>query len=392
MSPENSSTKVCPTCGTRLSENATRCLVCGRNFSTPTAPAKVEKSNPVESPKLPELKLSLPAALGLIVLILGLGAAIIFLILQGTGHVATPTETPTITLTPTNTVVQPTVEATLASTYTPLPPIDYTIQAGDLCSSLAATYKVSITSIIDLNNLDENCTIYPGNSIKIPQPTPTNTPQPTGTLSPAEATSASCQTLAYTVAENDTLSSIAANYNISIESLKNFNNLPSDNVWVGENLSLPLCERLPTEGPSPTPTTPPTYPAPNLLLPNDGIVYPNTTETITLQWSSVGTLRSNEAYQVTIEDVSSEGTKRSVQYVTDTKVNVPVNLRPQDNTSHIFRWWVIAARQTGSNADGTPIYETNGATSDMRVFGWAGTSGGTGSVNVSPTATPTPTK
>jgi len=391
MSPENSTTKVCPTCGTRLSENATRCLVCGRNFSTPAAPVKAEKSNPVESPKLPELKLSLPAALGLIVLILGLGAAIIFLVLQGTGKVATPTETPTVTLTPTMTVVQPTVQPTSAVTNTPLAPIDYTIKDGDLCSSLAATYKVSIASIIALNNLDDNCTIYPGNSIKIPQPTPTNTPQPTGTLSPAEATSASCQTLSYTVTENDTLSSISANYNISIESLKNFNNLPSDNVWVGEVLSLPLCQRLPTEGPSPTPTTPPPYPAPNLLLPNDGIVYPNTTDSITLQWSSVGTLRSNEAYQVTIEDVSSEGAKRSVQYVTDTKVTVPVSLRPQDNTSHIFRWWVIAARQTGSNADGTPIYVTNGATSEYRVFGWVGTNGG-GNVNISPSATPTPTK
>jgi LysM repeat protein len=385
MSPENSTTKVCPTCGTRLSENATRCLVCGRNFSVAT-PVKNEKSNPVEGPRLPELKLSLPAALGLIVLILALGAAIIFLVLQGTGHVTTPTETPTLTITPTNTIAQPTKEPTVAATFTPLPPIQYVIKAGDLCSSLAAYYKVSINSLIETNNLDTNCTLYPGNTIMIPQPTPTATAQPTGTLSPAEATSAACQTIPYVVVANDTVSSISANYNISVESIKSFNNLPSDNVWVGENLSLPLCERLPTSGPTPTPTTPPPYSAPNLLLPNDGIVYSSTTDIISLQWSSVGTLRENEVYMVTIEDVSAEGAKRNVQYVTDTKVNVPVNLRPTDNTSHIFRWWVIAARQTGSNADGTPIYVTNGATSSMRVFGWAGTSGG----SVSPTATATP--
>ena len=384
MSPENtnSNTKVCPTCGTRLSENATRCLVCGRNFSVP-ALTKTTQSNPVESPRLPELKLSLPAALGLIVLILALGAAIIFLILQGTGRVATPTATPTLTLTPTITVSQPTTQPTAEPTYTPLPPIDYTIQSGDLCSGLAAYYHVSINSIIDLNKLDTNCTLYPGNVIKIPQPTPTATAQPTGTLSAVEATTSACQTVDYVVKENDTVSSISLNYSISIESIKNYNNLPSDNVWVGEHLSLPLCERLPTSGPSPTPTTPPPYPAANLLLPNDGIVYSSVTDTITLQWSSVGTLRDNEAYMVTIEDVSSTGTKRNVQYVKDTKVNVPVSLRPLDNTSHIFRWWVIVARQTGSNADGTPIYATNGATSSMRVFGWAGTNGGT-----SPTATP----
>ncbi|MHC1741271.1 MAG: LysM peptidoglycan-binding domain-containing protein [Anaerolineaceae bacterium] len=377
MSPENSNTKVCPTCGTRLSENATRCLVCGRNFSVST-PTKTTSSNPVESPRLPELKLSLPAALGLIVLILALGAAIVFLILQTTGRVASPTATPTLTLTPTNTLLpKPTTEPTLAPTFTPLPPIDYTVQSGDLCSGLAAYYNVSIDSIKLLNNLDADCTLYPGVAIKIPQPTPTATAQPTGTLSAADATSSACQTVPYTVTENDTLSSISLNYSISVESIKNFNNLPNDFVWAGQRLNLPLCERLPTEGPTPTPTTPPAYPAANLLLPNDGIVYSNSTDTITLQWSSVGVLRENEAYLVTIEDVTSTGAKRVVQYVKDTKVNVPLSLRPVDNTSHIFRWWVVVAIQTGSNADGTPIYLTNGATSSMRVFGWTGTSGGT---------------
>jgi LysM repeat protein len=384
MSPENttSNTKVCPTCGTRLSENATRCLVCGRNFSVPTSTKPVQ-SNPVESPRLPELKLSLPAALGLIVLVLALGAAIVFLILQGTGHVATPTSTPTLTLTPTSTVAQPTVIPTVVPSFTPLPPITYTIQSGDLCSGLAAYYHVSINSIIDLNSLDANCDIYPGNTIKIPQPTPTASPQPTGTLSAAEATSAACQTFQYTVKANDTLSSISINYNISVASIQSFNNIQSDFVWSGEILNLPLCQRLPTEGPTPTPTTPPPYPAANLLLPDDGVVYSSVTDTIILQWSSVGTLRDNEAYMVTIEDVSSTGTKRDVEYVRDTKLTVPLSLRPLDNTSHIFRWWVVAARQTGSNADGTPIYVTNGATSSTRVFGWAGTSNGT-----NPTATP----
>ena len=373
MSPDNinSPTKVCPTCGTRLSENATRCLVCGRNFSVA---AKPSQASPVESPRLPELKLSLPAALGLIVLILGLGAGIIFLILQGTGRVSSPTVTPTLTLTPTNTSTpKPTTEPTLAATYTPLPPVEYTVKANDLCSGLAATYHVSITSITELNNLSSDCPLYENQKILIPQPTPTVTAQPTATLSAAEATDQACSALQYQVKENDTLSSISANYNISVESIKTYNGLTSDNVWVGEYINLPLCQRLPTEGPTPTPTAPPPYSAPSLLLPADGTVYTNITDTITLQWSSVGTLRDNEAYMVTIEDVTSSGEKRSVQYVTDTKLTVPASLRPLDSTSHILRWSVVVARQTGSNADGTPIYVTNGATSQMRVFGWAGT-------------------
>ncbi len=378
MTPEKSNTsptKVCPTCGTRLSENATRCLVCGRNF---TPSAKPAQSNPVESPRLPELKLSLPLALGLIVGILILGAAIVFFILRGIGQVAAPTATPTVSPTPTNTVTPPpTEEPTLGPTFTPLAPIEYVVKAGDLCSSLAATYNVSITSIEQLNNLSADCVLTENQKILIPQPTPTPTSMPTATLSPAEATESACGTLQYEVQANDTLSSIAANYSIAIDSIKTFNKMSSDIVWPGMYLSLPLCQRLPTEGPTPTPTTPPPYQAPSLLLPVDGIVYSNITDTITLQWSSVGTLRENEAYQVTIEDVTSGGTVRNVQYVTDTKLTVPASLRPLDNTSHIFRWWVIAARQSGSNADGTPIYQTNGAISEMRVFGWAGTNTGT---------------
>lgn len=377
MSPEKSSPtmKVCPTCGTRLSENATRCLVCGRNFSVS---AKPSQSNPVESPKLPELKLSLPAAIGLIVLILALGAAIVFLILQGTGRVTSPTPEPTMTFTPTGTATSlPSSEPTLEPTFTPLPPIDYVVQAEDQCISIAANYGVSLQSIKELNGLTDECYIYEGLTLKIPQPTPTASPQPTATLSAAEATTSACQTLPYTVTENDTFSSISANYSISVDSIKNYNNLTSDVVWTGMKLILPLCQRLPTEGPTPTPTTPPPYTAPSLLLPEDGIVYSNTTDTITLQWSSVGTLRENEAYQVTIEDVTSNGTNRVVQYVTDTKLTVPVSLRPVDNISHIFRWWVVAARKSGSNTDGTPIYETNGATSSQRVFGWSGTNTGT---------------
>lgn len=367
--------KVCPTCGTRLSENATRCLVCGRNF---TVTSKPSQESPVESPRLPELKLSLPAALGLIFLVLAVGAGIVYLILQGTGKITAATPDATMTVTPTMTASpQPSSEPTLAPTYTPLPPIDYVVQENDQCVLLAAYHDVSLQSIIDANGLTSDCILAVGQTIKIPQPTPTATAQPTSTQSSSQSTSEACQTLDYTVAENDTLSSIAANYNIAIDSIKSYNNTTSDVVWVGMQLKLPLCMRLPTEGPTPTPTTPPPYAAPSLLLPVDGVVYANTTDVITLQWSSVGTLRENEVYMVTIEDVTSNGVSRVVQYVTDTKLTVPVSLRPTDSTSHIFRWWVVAARQAGFNADQTPIYETNGAISTARVFGWAGTSSAT---------------
>ncbi len=379
MSPESttSSNRVCPTCGTRLSENATRCLVCGRTFTTSAkSPAAV---SPIQSPKLPELKLSLPAAIGLIILVLGLGAALIFLILQGTGRVTTPTATPTITLTPTSTNTPvPTLEPTIAPTATPLPPKEHVVAANEVCSSIALRYGVSVQSIAGLNNLPTDCgTLYVGQKLLIPIPTPVPTSLPTATLSAAEATEQACGTVSYQIKEGDSLSSISANYNISVNSIKSFNNLTGDNVMVGMLLSLPLCERLPTVGPTPTATLPPPYGAASLLLPADGVVYTNISDTINLQWSSVGTLRESEKYAVTVVDLTSGEAKKVTQYISDTKFTVPASLRPTDNTIHIFRWWVVAVRQTGSTADGQPIYDTYGTISAFRVFGWSGSGGST---------------
>ncbi len=376
MTPESNTSlpKTCPTCGTRLSENATRCLVCGRSFATST---KKTSESPVQSPKLPELKVSIPAAIGLIVVILGLGAALIFVILQTTGRVTTPTATPTITTTPTLTLTpSPTLEPTQGPTATLEPPLQYVVKEGDYCSTIALAYGVSINSIVTLNNLPPDCgTLSVGQTLLIPRPTPTATAQPTATLSAAEATEQACGTVSYTVQANDTLSSISANYNISVESIKNFNGLTSDIIYEGLVLNLPLCERRPTQGPTPTATLPPPYNAPSLLLPADGVVISNVNESIALQWSSVGTLRENEAYAVTVEDVTAGGGKKVVEYTKETKFIVPTSLRPLDNTYHIFRWYVVAVRQTGTDSEGQAEYTVYGTVSSFRVFAWSGTAG-----------------
>ena len=375
MTQENvsSTPKTCPTCGSRLSENATRCLVCGRTF-TPT----VQKTDPspVQNPRLPQIKISVPAAIGLIVIVLGLGAALIFVILQQTGRVTTPTETPTLTTTPTLTLTPTaTLEPTLGPTATPLPPREYVVKEFDVCSSIAAQFGISIQSIASLNGLPPDCgTLYIGTKLLIPYPTPTASPMPTSTLSAAEATLQSCGTVPYQVKENDTLSSISANYNISVDTIKNWNGLTSDVVMMGMYLNLPTCERIPTQGPTPTATLMPPYPAANLLLPEDGSVFTNINDAIVLQWSSVGTLLETEAYKITVEDVTS-GANKVIAYTTDTKFNVPTSLRPLDNTFHIFRWSVIAVRQTGTTPNGQPEYTEHGTLSAYRVFGWTGTSG-----------------
>jgi hypothetical protein len=152
-------------------------------------------------------------------------------------------------------------------------------------------------------------------------------------------------------------------------------------VRFGQKLIIPLCMRNGTPGPTPTATLPPPYPAVPLLLPPDGAPFTLVDEAITLQWASVGALRANEAYAVTIEDVTEGQGRKLVDYVTDTKFIVPDSFRPADNIPHVFRWWVFAVRQDGTDEDGNPIWTVAGAVSAPRVLTWVG---------ILAVATPTP--
>ena len=380
MSPENTppKTKICPTCGTRLNDNATRCLVCGRTFSAASAPEAKSGTPAVKSPRLPELTITLPIALVLILLFIAIGAGAVYGILQGTGKVVEPTATPTPSLTPTVThtaTITPT--NTIQPSATPLPDIEYTVQTNDTCLSIALTFDVTVNSIILKNNLSTECILTVGSKLLVPQPTPTPAPLPTETLQPARATESACQTVDYVVLSTDTLGSIAANYNVSAQSIREYNGKSSDVVYEGETLKIPLCERLPTAGPTPTPTNPPPYSAPNLLLPADGAVFMTASDVITLQWAAVGGMRENEGYAVTIEDLTEGTGRKLVEYVTDTKFIIPANFRPTDNLPHAIRWFVVPVRPAGQTREGQPVWEPAGAVSISRVIVWMGSGGST---------------
>ena len=386
MSPESPSkpSKLCPTCGTRISEDALRCLVCGTdlsNMNKPSKPAQVVKGS-----RIPVITLNLPLALGLLALFIAIGATLVYFAMrQPTAQAIAPTDTPTLTITPTATATS--TPETPLPTNTPEPsptPFSYVVKLGDTCSTIAFNFGVSIQSIVLLNDLPASCdTLFEGQTLLIPQPTPTPTPLPTATLSAAEATDAACAKIDYTVQDNDTLSSISLNYAVPIAVLKSYNGRVNDTVRSGETIVIPLCERASTPGPSPTATPPPPYAGPNLLLPADGAPFTLADDIITLQWASVGTLRSNEAYAVSILDVTEGQERKLVEYVLDTKYNVPSSFRAKDNIPHVYRWWVLPVRQTGTDDDGNPIWEPAGVASSQRVFTWVGVTTSTG-------VTPTP--
>jgi LysM repeat protein len=377
MSPESASiaTKLCPTCGTRLNDDATRCLVCGSELGSVEKPARAAKA--VTGSRMPAITLSIPAAIALLALFLTAGAMMVFFALRSRPEIVaavTPTNTATLTYTPTITSTD--APPTATSTPEPSPtPISYEVRPGETCSQIAVHFQISIEAIRVANNLNMECGISPGQTLNIPQPTPTQTALPTSTANPLQQTETACDKIIYEVLENDTPNKIAGMYNVPWEAIKEENGLPGDVVWAGTNLVIPLCKRPTPQGPTATPTPLPPYQAPNLLLPSEGAPFTLSDDTITLQWASVGTLKDNEGYLVTVEHVTGGQGEKLVRFVTDTKLIIPSTFKPSDRNANIYYWSVLTVRQVGTDSEGKPVYEPAGAASVKRSFSWSGSAG-----------------
>lgn len=173
----------------------------------------------------------------------------------------TPTETPTITLTPTN-----------SPTATPSAPYQYVVQEGDYLSTIASDHDLGddgVVLILLLNPYDStNGTgidpitqvIYVGQTIWLPppgMPFPTPTPFPTGITSGTR--------IIYFVLPGDSLGSIAAKMNSTIEAIIAANKdvladgettilNPGWLILVPINIVTPVPTSIPTATPSPTNT------------------------------------------------------------------------------------------------------------------------------------------
>ncbi len=103
----------------------------------------------------------------------------------------------------------------------------YIVQSGDTLYSIALKYNTTPNAIINKNNLSSTL-LNIGQSLKIP--------------SDVESTGESDDILynnTYIVQRGDSLWSIANKNNVSINELKNINNLTSDILTVGQILKLP---------------------------------------------------------------------------------------------------------------------------------------------------------
>lgn len=106
-------------------------------------------------------------------------------------------------------------------------PATHRIAAGDTVSSIAAQYGLDLDEVLRVNNLQPNSIIYAGKELKL-----------TGTARP-EAAEAPAAGGTYTVIPGDTLSAIAADHGVSLQSLLESNGLDLDSIiHPGQQISL----------------------------------------------------------------------------------------------------------------------------------------------------------
>lgn len=372
--PNTQSSKVCPTCGSRAAQSATRCLVCGTEFGEKA----VKRSKPsrrdtsLRGSRMPEFTLSLPVMVVAFIILLVLGGGLVYLVLNASGNITEPTAVPTDTLTPTPSLTP--TPATPTATLTPQPsptPLTYFVQSGDSCGGIAAAFDISVQSVILANNLSADCLLFEGQELSIPQPTPTQTPLATNTPSDPEATRKACKTVEITIQEGETLSLLAEVHGVPVEAIMQWNGKTVDTAFLGETVYVPLCMRsfVPGIGTT-TPTAAPPYPAPELLRPRNGESFTLADDTVALQWGAVGELRNNEYYQVTVIDLTGGQNEQLVSEVRDTRLIVPEALRPNDQTPHAFEWFVVPVAQIGVSESGDPIYQAGGPVSEHQIFIW----------------------
>jgi len=172
-------------------------------------------------------------------------------------------------------------------------------------------------------------------------PTRTPTPRPTPTPIPPEV---------YTVQTGDTLLSIAADFGITVQELKTFNNLVTDNIVQGQALEIPP----PTPTPGPTATLDPSQPTP-------------TFSPLILHTVKPGETLSEiaELYNVSMDDIRAANDMPTG--ATDIQANQVLEVPQYTPTPEITP--TVAVVQTGDqtpesaryNAP-TPLYPPNGAT------------------------------
>ncbi|MGP4106006.1 LysM peptidoglycan-binding domain-containing protein [Virgibacillus sp. L01] len=108
----------------------------------------------------------------------------------------------------------------------------YTVKSDDTLSGIAGKHNISITDLMEWNGLDTTL-IYPGNEFVISKG---GGGEPDVSPAPSDKDVASSKV--YTVKSGDSLSAIGSRNGVSVSQLKEWNNLSSDLILIGQKLNI----------------------------------------------------------------------------------------------------------------------------------------------------------
>lgn len=129
----------------------------------------------------------------------------------------------------------------------------YTVARGDTLGAIANQYGISLADLMKWNNLNTYL-IFPGNQLKVSAgdvPTPTNTAAPVPSVQPVADT-----TSEYVIKNGDSLWKLAVQFGSTVNELKQWNNLSTDSIYVGQKLKVAGLTVPVVATPQPTVTTP----------------------------------------------------------------------------------------------------------------------------------------
>ncbi|HET9348172.1 MAG TPA: LysM peptidoglycan-binding domain-containing protein, partial [Arthrobacter sp.] len=132
-------------------------------------------------------------------------------------------------------------------------PEEYTIARGDTISGIAGKFGLDTYAILELNGLQANTLIYPGQKIKLGGSS--TAPEPAAPATPAAAAAGSV----YTVKSGDTLGAIAARHGVKLSEVFGWNGLnlgsiiyPGQQIKIGGGTEAPA----PSAPAAPAPAAP----------------------------------------------------------------------------------------------------------------------------------------
>ncbi|MFI8687549.1 LysM peptidoglycan-binding domain-containing protein [Rossellomorea sp. NPDC077527] len=136
---------------------------------------------------------------------------------------------------------------------TPSPKVkEYKVKSGDTLSGIAQKHSIKLKDLLEWNPGSSGL-IYPGQTIKLGSPAKApveNVPKATKPAIPSSTPSDK-----YVVKSGDTLSAISVRLNVSVNELKEWNELSSDKIYVGQQLKVKAAVNHSNPTPLPVPPT-----------------------------------------------------------------------------------------------------------------------------------------